>query len=269
MEPAQDPNQKILIQYLLGDSLPDAEVERVEELYFDDSNYLDRLAHLEDDLIDAYIDGRLSPHDRAQFETHFLASARRREKWEAQQAIATFFRTSTPPAPFLTALSRFLKSQTFGVRVAMAAAGLVLAAGLGVLGAGYLRFQEQAGALQAHVAELERGAAREPAIAAFLLEPGMVRSGEGNRLRVAAGTEWVVLRLELPEAAPADTAYVVTLSTPEGEELWRQGRLRPMGAKLELRLPGSLLSRGDYVVSVAARLGSKQTDLPSYVFHVE
>ncbi|MGA9995445.1 MAG: hypothetical protein WBP93_08530, partial [Pyrinomonadaceae bacterium] len=68
-----------LTQYLLG-SLPVAEAERLDELSVTDDEVAESLRSVENDLIDAYVQDELDEAARAQFKTHYLASATRRER---------------------------------------------------------------------------------------------------------------------------------------------------------------------------------------------
>lgn len=68
-----------LTQYLLG-SLPAAEAERLDELSVTDDDVAESLRSVENDLIDAYVQDELDAEERAQFKTHYLASATRRER---------------------------------------------------------------------------------------------------------------------------------------------------------------------------------------------
>src|SRR5690349_7725554 len=97
------PDDEILTRYLLGEELPAQDIDAVEERYFKDNQYFSHLLEIEDDLIGAYLLGKLSPRQKAKFEHHFLVVPRRRQKLEAQRAIAAFFRDTPAPQPFLTA----------------------------------------------------------------------------------------------------------------------------------------------------------------------
>ena len=68
-----------LTKYLLG-SLPAAETERLDELSVTDDEVAEALESVENDLIDAYVQDELDEAARAQFKTHYLASATRRER---------------------------------------------------------------------------------------------------------------------------------------------------------------------------------------------
>lgn len=74
-----DPTEQHLTAYLLG-KLSGEEEEGIEERYLGDKEYLDQLETLEDELIDAYVQQRLTGPDRACFENHFLKSPGRRAR---------------------------------------------------------------------------------------------------------------------------------------------------------------------------------------------
>jgi hypothetical protein len=81
-------NEELLVQYLLG-KLPEAKQVEIEDLAFQDWQYLQQLQDVENDLIDEYVRGEIPPEQRVEFERHFLASAERRRKVEFARALAT------------------------------------------------------------------------------------------------------------------------------------------------------------------------------------
>lgn len=264
MHPGSHSEEEALVRYLLGAPLPDTELERIEDAYFRDDRYFDLLLRVEDDLIDRYVRGGLPPDWRDMFERHFLASKRRREKWEVQQAVAAFFRDLARPS-LLTGLRRFIRSQSSVVKTAFVGAALVTVAGLGYFGWRDTELRREAAVLQARLAALERASGE----AAFALEAGLSRAGGGNNLRIAGGIQWATLQLLLPEPLAKFPSYVLTLATADGEELWRQSRTTASDSRLEVRLPVSLLRPGDYILSASGLMEEQATALPSYVFSVE
>lgn len=82
-------NDKALIRYLLGDA-SDEEKIRLEEEFFGDDTFFEQLLAVEDDLIDAYVQGELSASDRERFERSFLTTPRRRERVEFARALRGF-----------------------------------------------------------------------------------------------------------------------------------------------------------------------------------
>src|SRR5215831_2440207 len=72
-------DELLLVKYLLGDLSQEEQVQ-VEDRAFADPDYLVVLQSVEVDLIDAYVNGELSPEERRGFERQFLASPERRRK---------------------------------------------------------------------------------------------------------------------------------------------------------------------------------------------
>jgi hypothetical protein len=68
------PDAEMLIDYLLG-SLPDEKTEQLDELSIADDEFAARLNEAENELIDAYVTGRLDEGTRARVEDHYNASA--------------------------------------------------------------------------------------------------------------------------------------------------------------------------------------------------
>ena len=97
-----DLDDAALRRYLLG-LLPEAEAEPLEEAYFARPEVLETLRGVEDDLLDDYAAGRLSPGEKGAFEGRYLASPRLRDRvvagWTASIARETrrWPATKTPP----------------------------------------------------------------------------------------------------------------------------------------------------------------------------
>jgi hypothetical protein len=77
--PSEPMDEILLVRYLLGDLSQEEQVQ-VEDRAFADPEYLVVLQAVEVDLIDAYVNGELSPEERCGFERQFLASPERRRK---------------------------------------------------------------------------------------------------------------------------------------------------------------------------------------------
>jgi hypothetical protein len=67
-----------LVSYLLG-QLPDEEAQRMDEASIADDEFVSHLRVVEHDLVDAYVSGTLAGEQLRRFESHYLASPRRRE----------------------------------------------------------------------------------------------------------------------------------------------------------------------------------------------
>ncbi len=82
-------DDNLLIQYLLG-GLPEEQVEEFDKLSVVDSEFASQLGEVENDLFDAYVQGALTGQIRAQFESRYLTSPRRREEVKFAQALQSF-----------------------------------------------------------------------------------------------------------------------------------------------------------------------------------
>jgi anti-sigma factor RsiW len=90
-------NEELIIQYLLGD-LPEKELSRVEDHYFDDDAFFEEMAIVEEELIDDYVRGHLAGRDREKFENSFLVSPARRERVEFSRTLMKSLSVEQPAA---------------------------------------------------------------------------------------------------------------------------------------------------------------------------
>ena len=88
-------NDEVLSRYLLG-SLPAEEAERLDELSVADDEFALRLDAVENDLVDAYVRGELSPDVLGQFQKFYLSSPQRCEKLEFAKALLRFNEQTAP-----------------------------------------------------------------------------------------------------------------------------------------------------------------------------
>ena len=84
------PLTELINGYLLGD-IQEEERARLEERLFADEGFFNQFELAEDELIEAYVRGRLPPAQRALFESHFLASERRRDRLAVAQTLLERF----------------------------------------------------------------------------------------------------------------------------------------------------------------------------------
>jgi anti-sigma-K factor RskA len=131
-------------KYLLGD-LPEQEQVAIEEAAFQDEQQRQAIQDAENDLIDEYVRGELSEHDRRLFETRFLVSAERRRKIQFAKALAKlapeFATKETAPAlrraiDWREGLKAFIYGLSPVPRFALAAATLLV-----LLGGAWLVFE--------------------------------------------------------------------------------------------------------------------------------
>jgi CHAT domain-containing protein len=122
--------------YLLG-GLPLDEQMRLEERLLLDRDYVELLLIVEEELIDDYLQGTLSAHDRAQFETHFLTTPDRRRKLRRAKVLRRYVNNaqSAPPQPHARGVARgapWWRAFLTPAWGAALAAFLVLGIGIGV-----------------------------------------------------------------------------------------------------------------------------------------
>ena len=94
-------NSQMMTEYLLG-SLPEAEMERFDELSFTDNEFADNLQTAEKDLVDAYASGELTGLPLEKFKSHYLASPLRRGKVKFAQAFQVFAEKNAMAQPAAT-----------------------------------------------------------------------------------------------------------------------------------------------------------------------
>lgn len=82
-------NEQVIAEYLLG-SLPEAENARLDELSFTDDDFNAALESVEKDLVDTYARGELRGAKLEKFNSHYLATPRRREMTGFAQAFQVF-----------------------------------------------------------------------------------------------------------------------------------------------------------------------------------
>lgn len=75
----QTMDEQMLLKYLLG-TLSEKETEQLDEMSVTNDDFAERLRDAENDLVDAYVRGELSGDTLARFKSHYLISARRKNK---------------------------------------------------------------------------------------------------------------------------------------------------------------------------------------------
>lgn len=160
-------------EYLLG-AVSESEQERLDEMSVSDDEFADRLRAVENDLIDSYVRGELSGDILTRFNSHYLASPRRREKVDfaerflgfadgsvAPQARDTRATASASPEARETIRREPLRPRFFALlrpalQWGLAAAALVILLGGGYLFVENLRLRNQMVQSRAEQASLEQ-----------------------------------------------------------------------------------------------------------------
>lgn len=281
-ETERDP---MLRDYLLG-VLPVHLQVTIDERFVEDGELHAELLATADDLIHGYLAGELSPAERERFESHFLASPRRRERLAfirslvtavdrergasipSREPIAASRRAWVPMLPWAAVLVVGLVAGGWAVVEEQRGAQLLASAE-----ARARALQEQIDQQRARIVELEsvaRATADLGDIATWTLGPGVERGPGGfNAFRVRGS--WVRIRVPLEHDLRVD-AYRAILHTREGRELLRVGGLREQassnGRTLDLMVPAGLLPPGSYLLAIERDAAGTSEELTAMTFSV-
>ena len=255
--------------YLLG-RLPESEAERLDELAITDDGYAERVRAVEYDLVDAFARGELDGIVLEQFKSRYLTTPRRYEAIQVARALQSLdqhpARLGTPEAGH-TAPRRVPTTRRWRDLLPMAAAVILAVTTV------WLAFANQALHERATSAELQRDQQRESegasaaatalpstgaapsevTIATLVLTPPL-RSARQLPTVTLTGDGTLAVQLELE---PVDfPAYDAALVDASGKRvLWQSDRLtaRAVGdqKRLDLHLPGAVLSPQDYLIRVS------------------
>jgi anti-sigma factor RsiW len=215
-------DDQVMIRYLLG-GLSEDEQTRLEERFFADDDYFEQLLAVESELIDAYVRGELSGHEREQFETFFLASPRRRERVEFAKALMkrvsrmpevgapARMMMAAEPMSWRPALVAFLHALSPAGRWALAAAMVIVIGGGVWLVVQTIQRQTQFEQLQAERQELLR---REQELQRQIAEQGANQEKLREQL-LRLRNERDHLERELTKVQPLGPS-VLSLALPPG-----------------------------------------------------
>lgn len=99
------PNENIIRQYLLGklNDQKELEEELSDQMFFDD-DLSQMVDSIEDEILDDYLDGALSPADTQAVKEYFLCPPERKDKLQFARVMRSYFETNqTEPATMQTA----------------------------------------------------------------------------------------------------------------------------------------------------------------------
>lgn len=266
----------------------------LEERLFTSPDYLDEMLMCEDELIDSYIGGSLSPEEMEAFQSHFLLTPERRQKLKFARTLKRYVAASAAAeapareaelaqekevtrekeAGWLAAFVGRLMRPAYYAPLA-AALLLLVAYGSWQLAVGW-RQQRHRTALEAELSELNReqteGAPSAPGLAAFTLTPGLVRGAGGSaELTLAGDTRTIRLRLDLP--SDDFQTYQALLQTGADDTGVAVKGLRASGQgnsrAVVLNLPAALLPDGEYRLALRGTPeGGAAEDVATYNFRV-
>jgi len=300
-DPIETMNDDTLTRYLLG-ALPEAHAEHVDELSVVDDELAARLRQVEDDLLDAYASGALTGERLAHFESHYLASPRRRTRVAFARRLMAAVDSEAPPNPRPVTTGSRTGTRMRGWLPASLAAAAVLFLSLGAflvvqnvqkarLRSGLLTAQRDAAAehdrAEAAVRRLDehqRAAAMAtpatPVIArrdtlvsiALVLVPQTRSAGPVPMLSVTPGARAVPLDLQIDGAVAS--SYGAALKDPATNEIvWRSAPLptprRSEHPSISVLVPATLLKTQHYAVDLFARTANGNSQLAgTYAFEV-
>jgi len=245
-------DQDVLRRYLLGAADADAAEEIERSLFSEDRVFWERVAMVEDDLIDDYASQTLDAEERRAFESSFLTTDERRAKLEFALALHAYARGERSPR---RTSWDWLRGPSYVPRWALAAAALVVVALLPAL---VWRAAPAAG---------------RPAALSVALTPGLLRDAGAGVARVNLPRGCDVVHLDLVTGADAYATYSATVHDVSGEPIWTQHRLtgaaRDGGIIVRLTLPCGMLPEDDYWVRLTGVApGQEPAPLDRYDFRV-
>lgn len=128
--------QNTQLRHYLLDELPADEQQLMEERLLIDNDYLEQMLIVEEDLIDDYAKGKLSPQQQTQYQKLFLASPEGRQKLQISRVLHNHlnnFPIEIAHQPNFAEQIQMAIARFFSPPV-LAAAAVALAVGLGVIG---------------------------------------------------------------------------------------------------------------------------------------
>jgi len=290
-------NEKLIARYLLGE-LSEAEVDRLDELSVTNDEFSQHLQSVENDLIDAYVQGDMSRQMREQFQRHMLVTPRQLERMEFALSLARL--TADNAARDVTGgalswwrslLSSFHRS--FYIQIASAATAIIGLLLSTMLLIDRFRLQDSANdersarlrEKQEFNAQLAREAARrslpvtperspspESRIVVLAFKPALSGLGESKQLTLSSPSDTVQIHLEFE--GDEYVSYAVELSLAmSGQQIFKKSNLkaRDKGASklIDLVLPNSLLKEAGYkIVLRGLTANGDYEDLSTYSFNV-
>jgi len=246
--------------YLLG-LIPQNDQPQIEERLLVDNEFYEELLIAEDELIDEYLAGELSPMERRNFEEHFLVTPEREQKVRFGRALNKYTADKSsrraPTPQWWSYPAAFLSSRNAVALTALSAAALVLVVGVWL--ATKNPWQQTPGTAPV-------------SIVTAVLIPGTAREGgEITRISIPPGTDTIQLRLALP---PGDyEKYRAAILTSQGTNVWTGTNLQPEllveGKFIVLTLPANIFRRDDYQAKLSGQLANSSfEDAASYTFRV-
>jgi hypothetical protein len=284
--------EQFMVRYLLGQVSPE-ERDTLEDRYLVDEGPFEELVAAENDLIDSYARGNLSPVEAQLFEQNFLVTTQRRERVEFARAMLDH--TSAPSRSEAHA-GTFSHARPWISTGRLATAAIYIAAvtaviWLGIYDLGLRRqismLQQQELQLRQQIqeltAQLQSFGVNHPmpdviplpppgsTTISMVLVPAARGGDRQNTVFIAPNTWSVSLLLRRPQENYVE--YAVSLETVEGTRLQVQKDLKAQRASTDRVVAVEFLSASlkteDYVLRLSGRdsLG-KEDRLDAYSFRI-
>jgi hypothetical protein len=260
------------IRYLLG-TLPEQEADALASEMFTSDETFSAMEDAENALVEAYLDDELSADDRRRCEELFQASSHLHERLELERSLRGLKDARPARRPALPWLP-WAAAIVFG----LAGGGLALHANRDaarVRTDAASRERDLTARLAGQDERLrlleQRLADREPsAIETWDLSATSQRAG-GGAAPFSVTNGWVRLRLSQDDV-PAGASYRARISGPEGGDIHVVAGLTAASeagrAFVDVMVPGGLLPRGTYIVSLTRVGATGSQELAPYSFSV-
>jgi len=254
----------LLREFLLG-NVNEEERARIESLFLTDSQARERVLGVEQDLIEDYLEGTLSPADRERFVARYAQTAEQRRKLRITKSIKDWAITeaaATQVAPAKGSYWRSLRERR-RLKPAFVIPIVVMALIVIVVAAIWLSRRAEHAAIERELAQLNAPANLLEAPVSLELSPVTVRGVEPQReLNAGAQSAVVVLRLLLIQKERY-ASYQATFRRVGYSESYiiRNPQAESDGKAIRIKLPAQMLTKGTYQIALSgiSRDGSATT----------
>jgi hypothetical protein len=231
-------------RYLLG-QLAEENVQEIEQRLLAEDDLFQELEVAEDELVDEYVAGELTPPDRAAFEGYFLSIPERAQNLTFARALLTHVSKKTaleaarpqPVSPaglsWFEGLSLAWTRQTLMLRIATIAVAILVVAGSFVL-------------IRSNLYSSRSYAT----VALSLSANNRASGGQATKVKLPLGADVLRLYLNLPEASSQANTYRVELLQENGETRNIE-KVTQEGKSIVIEIPASQLAAGQYAFRVS------------------
>ena|SRR5215831_2617399 len=285
------PNENIIRQYLLGklNEQKELEEELSDQMFFDD-DLSQMVDSIEDEILDDYLDGALSPADTQAVKEYFLCPPERKDKLQFARVMRSYFgtnqtalapaQTTLPPRRQIDAGSAVVlrsHARTFGE-----IAALFLLSISCLLYIGHVRRQLQSSSaesqenLQRLEAERQHSASLEKQLAELfptklILVNARPRAGSPDvgmgHLEIKPSTRIIQVEISLKQVPPPHS-FDVALENPTGiSPLWSKTDVPASPRVLTFDMPPQGIQPGSYSIAIKPH-GQPGTQTKHYDFQV-